>query len=331
MKRVMITGWAGFIGSNLCRMILKEMPEWEIHGVDSHTYAARPDWVTSMVLGLRPKDRLRFIDYPKLDLFHRDLVAAAMDVIKPDIIIHLAAESHVCRSVEGPRAFLRANVVGTFNLLEAARESGFKGIFHHVSTDEVYGEAEIGDPFHEGGPYKPRSPYAASKAASDHFVQAYHHTYGLDTRMTNCSNNFGPNQHEEKLIPKTILALLNEKPVTLYGSGSQVRDWIWVEDHCRGILAAIENGEPGGRYLLGGDLQKTNREIVEAVAQAAKEVLEAESLPYSIEYTNDRPSDDQRYAIDCSLAKATLAWSPAPGLFHRRLVEAVSWYAERMK
>lgn len=274
------------------------------------------------------------MDYPKLDIYHRDLVLQSLKIVKPDIIIHLAAESHVCRSIEGPRAFLNANVVGTFNLLEACRETGFKGIFHHVSTDEVFGELSHDESrFDPETAYDPRSPYAASKAASDHFVQAYHHTFGLDTRMTNCSNNFGPNQHEEKLIPKTILNILADKPVTIYGRGTQVRDWIWVDDHCDGIIAAIEKGKPGGRYLLGGEREFANLAIVEEVAAAIGRFTSGHRTHvanYTIEHTNDRPTDDERYAIDTRHARDALDWKPYPMAFRHRLDQVVRWYIDQV-
>lgn len=329
--KVIVTGWAGFIGSNLTRMILQET-DWEVHGLDAHTYAARPQWL-NQIFSVNPKLHLRFVDYPKCDLFSRDLVRQAVERIQPDLIIHLAAESHVCRSLEGPRKFLNSNVTGTFNLLEACRGLAKRPVFHHVSTDEVYGELGPDGFFTESTPYMPRSPYAATKAASDHLVMAYHHSYGFDTRITNCSNNFGPNQHEEKLIPKAILSVLQGKPITLYGPGTQVRDWIWVDDHCRGILAAIENGKPGQTYLLGGNMERTNAQVVHDVISAVRDVTGDKWPSISdpmIVHTSDRPTDDARYAIDCTKAKQMLAWSPAPAAYHERLKLTVRWYNLRM-
>jgi len=320
--KVLITGWAGFIGSNLTRMILSDT-DWDIYGMDSHTYAARPLWVYTVVQS-NQKLKDRFFALPN------DIRTFPLEGLVFDVVIHLAAESHVCRSIEGPEKFIDTNILGTFNLLEGLRRSKSKAIFHHVSTDEVYGVAQEGSKFKESTPYDPRSPYSASKAASDHLVSAYHHTYGLNTRITNCSNNFGANQHSEKLIPKTIKRILKGEPVTLYGPGNQVRDWIWVDDHCRGILAAIANGSPGGTYLLGGECERTNLEVVQDCWIACQEVAEEQKIKLPtdlvIEHTNDRPTDDQRYAIDCSHAKKMLNWKPLHELYFERLKETVRWY-----
>jgi dTDP-glucose 4,6-dehydratase len=326
MKKVLITGWAGFIGSNLVRYILDNKPSWEIVGMDSFTYAARPLWVYDATKYPMFASRFREI---RGDIRNSQACMEAFEKHRPDIVIHLAAESHVCRSLEGPGLFVETNSTGTYNLLEAARKHTPKVIFHHVSTDEVYGVAAPGTRFTEETPYDPRSPYSASKAASDHLVAAYHHTYGLDTRISNCSNNFGPNQHEEKLIPKTIVKTLKGETATLYGSGAHVRDWIWVDDHCRGIVSAIERGAPGSRYLFGGEMELTNEEVITVLWTAIREVCQEKdhAVPLmAVKKTDERPTDDARYAIDWSKAKRELNWAPMPHEFLERLKRTVRWY-----
>lgn len=323
MTRVLVTGWAGFIGSNFVRMLMEERPNWKVYGMDCFTYAARPKFV--MEHDQTPEVAPSYLS----DIRNLNLVEHTFRHFQPDVIVHFAAESHVCRSLEGPDKFISTNVLGTFNLLEATRKLAPKAIFHHVSTDEVFGEARPGEYFCEHTPYAPRSPYSSSKAASDHLVMSYHHSYGLNTRITNCSNNFGPNQHEEKLIPKTILAAAKKQPMTLYNPGSQVRDWIWVNDHCRGILSAIDNGRPGERYLLGGELELTNLDLVKEVWAAIK--AEFGSCFQEFEMVNGRPTDDKRYAIDCGKAKGQLRWKPSGRhLFHEHLRKTVRWYAKEL-
>lgn len=330
MKRVLITGWAGFIGSNLIRYLLKRT-EWMMLGIDSETYAAQPDWALSARKA--PRTRQRFTPV-HIDICDEVAVRRIFKEFRPEIVIHLAAETHVCRSIDGPKAFVMTNVVGTFNLLQAAAHMPDRPIFHHVSTDEVFGELGDRGYFRETSRYRPRSPYAATKAASDHLVMSYHHSYGLDVRVSNCSNNFGPNQHEEKLIPKAILCALKGEEMTIYGSGYQIRDWIWVNDHCSGILKAITRGKPGGQYLFGGNCEATNIEIIDSVGRAVDWVLENQGKHPSAKkfrYTADRPTDDKRYAIDASKADKQLGWLPDPELFDSRLIDTVLWYQERME
>lgn len=327
MKRILVTGWAGFIGSNMIRFLREKAPDSDIFGIDAMTYAARPEWALQ-----DSKIDSRFHDLGQINIAHGEFVRKVMRDIRPDAIIHFAAESHVCRSIYGPRDFVETNVVGTFNLLEAAKHHVPNAVFHHVSTDEVYGEAPEDGYFTELSQYAPRSPYSASKAASDQLVMAWHHTYGLNTRITNCSNNFGPNQHEEKLIPKTIISILEGKPVTLYGPGTQVRDWIWVMDHCEGIWRTMKFGKAGSQYLLGGKIQIMNSTMVQAVIQAMKEVALKDCWIFrdpEIISTNERPTDDKRYAIDCSKAWRELDWSPNKYEFSKRLQETIRWYKER--
>lgn len=325
MKRVLLTGWAGFIGSNLVRHLIKET-DWHIIGVDSITYAAQPDWALSIRNGMPGRQRFTPLEF---DICNEGDMRRVFKEFKPEIVIHLAAETHVCRSLEGPKDFVMTNVVGTFNLLQAAAHSSRDVLFHHVSTDEVYGELGSRGQFTEKTRYKPRSPYSASKAASDHLVMAYHHSYDLDVRISNCSNNFGPNQHEEKLIPKTILCALKDEPLSIYGPGTQIRDWIWVDEHCSGILAAIQKGKPGGQYLFGGDCEISNRGVVETVWNC----MESMGLKpgRKMAFTNARPKDDKRYSIDCSLAGRRLGWVPDPSKFRARLEETILWYKAKLE
>lgn len=317
MEKVLVTGGYGFIGSNLVRMLLDQGKE--VCVLDSLTYAARPGWALTHERG----SEIREI---RMDLSRNpDDVQAAIDLIRPSVIYHLAAESHVCRSLEGPRTFVDTNVIGTLNLLEALRKLDLKSTrFVHVSTDEVFGELTLEEePFTRDTQIKPRSPYAASKAASDLLVQAYVHSYGLNAVITNCSNNYGPNQHEEKLIPKTILSILNGKPVTVYGTGGQVRDWISVEDHCRGLMRAAELGKPGQRYLFGGRCEMTNLEVIDRVSAAFRRILPGREV--SLVFTNDRPTDDLRYAINNSNTSQELIWAPIAE-FDSQIERTIQWY-----
>lgn len=327
VRKVLITGGYGFIGSNLVRRWLDEYPYDSIGILDCKTYAARPEWVRehSEYRGRVMIANVDLRDYAK--------VLAALIQFNPDDVIHLAAESHVCRSIEGPRTFVETNVMGTFNLLEACRHLWNSDLenhrFHHVSTDEVYGEAEDKIKFHEQLKYDPRSPYAASKAASDHLVMAHVNTYGLNAVITNCSNNFGPNQHEEKLIPKVINSLLRNQEMTVYGSGKQVRDWLFVDEHCDAIDAVFHDSGPGETWCVGGNLELTNLDVIEAVHWEMCQMGLAKSDSLKLRHTDDRPTDDQRYSIDTSKIK-TLQWAPSPEEFHSNLRKTIKWYWERM-
>jgi dTDP-glucose 4,6-dehydratase len=321
--KVLVTGWAGFIGTNFVRHIL-ENTTWDIFGIDCHTYAARPLWALKEVQNGNSK---RFQEY-KINLATEPTILKdKIQYEAPDLIFHFAAESHVCNSITGPRAFVDSNIVGTFNLLEACRLAKFKGKFCHISTDEVYGELGLTGQFSESTSYSPRSPYAASKAASDQLVNAFHHTYGLDTRITNCSNNFGPNQHEEKLIPRTIRKAFLKESMILHGHGTHIRDWIWVNDHCRGILLAAKNGKAGSQYALGGECELTNEAVVFEVWEAIRN-LNVSNKHYRLEitYKDDRPTDDARYSIDCTKARYELGFKPSPELMKQRIMETVQWY-----
>lgn len=320
--RIVVTGYAGFIGSNLTRMLLH--PDNVVLGIDCHTYASRPIWVWN---ALENEDK-RFIE-SNVDIRDSAKLAAVLEDFEPDQVYHLAAESHVCRSIEGPRDFATTNFMGTFNLIEALRRMDFKGRMVHVSTDEAFGELKTWEsPFDENTNTDPRSPYSASKAASDLMVRAYARTYGLDCMVTRCTNNFGPNQHEEKLIPRAITRLMQGLPMTLYGDGSHSRDWIFVDDHCRALMKVMEKGPHGNLYCIGSGLEFSNKDVVLRVVQAMVEELAWEGT-LKLEFTNDRPTDDQRYAVDSSKIRS-LGWGvdPGPAYFRKRLKQTVRWYAE---
>jgi len=328
MKNILVTGGAGFIGSNFVHYLLKEEPQVEISNLDALTYAGSLENLRS----LPEPDRHRFVQG---DICDRELVQALLAERQIDTIVHFAAESHVDRSILGPEQFIRTNVNGTFTLLEAARQhwaanqkqGDFR--FHHVSTDEVYGSLGPGDPpFTETTGYAPNSPYAASKAASDHLVRAYGHTYGLPFTLTNCSNNYGPYQFPEKLIPLTILNALAGKSLPVYGDGRQIRDWLFVEDHCEAIWTVLRSGEPGETYNIGGDNQPTNLEIVQALCEILDQMVpDSPYLPHRqlIRFVTDRPGHDRRYAMDITKIGSNLGWQPNESL-KSGLRRTVDWY-----
>jgi dTDP-glucose 4,6-dehydratase len=316
---IMITGGYGFIGSHLVRYLLSLNQDLVV--VDSLTYAANPQFVKKWA-----KEKSKFFHEEIIDIRDHLAVARLMSKYKPDTVYHLAAESHVCRSLAGPKDFVTTNVLGTFNLIEEFRQvhgNDKTKRFIHVSTDEVFGELNLSDPpFSEKTLIAPRSPYSATKASSDHIVQAYHHSYGINTIITNCSNNFGPNQHPEKLIPATILRLKNKKPIRIYGNGLNVRDWLWVEDHAKALVLLSEKGKAGERYCIGGENELTNLDIAHKVHAAMVTVWG--TLDLDVEFTNDRPTDDKRYAIDCSKLKS-LGWSPSQS-FCQNLFKTIDYY-----
>ena len=308
---ILVTGGAGFIGSNFIRFILETYPEDTVTNLDVLTYAGNPENLSEY----RNDTRYRFERGDICDAGRVDRLVAECDAV-----VHFAAESHVDRSILGPEAFVRTNVVGTFTLLEAARK--YKKRFHHVSTDEVFGSLGPDDaPFHEGTPYDPRSPYSASKASSDHLVRAYFHTFDLPVTLSNCSNNYGPYHFPEKLIPLAITNLIEEGHVPVYGDGRQVRDWLYVEDHCRAIDMILRRGRIGETYCIGGDGERENIWIV-------KRLLEALGLGEDrIEYVTDRPGHDRRYAIDFSKIRTELGWQPSVDL-ETGLRKTVTWFQE---
>ena len=254
-------------------------------------------------------------------------MGAIFDATQPDGVIHLAAESHVDRSIDGPRVFMETNVLGTFNLLEAARSTGVER-FHHVSTDEVFGELNMDDPaFTETTPYDPRSPYSASKASSDHIVRAWGETFDLPVLVTNCSNNYGPYQFPEKLIPLMAIKAMRREPLPVYGTGSNVRDWLFVDDHARAIIDVFERGTIGETYNVGGNAERTNLDVVHALCAAVDERLERDDTASLITFVTDRPGHDLRYAIDSSKIARDLGWTPSV-TFEEGLVQTVGWYQD---
>jgi dTDP-glucose 4,6-dehydratase len=327
---ILVTGGAGFIGGCFVRQLVGERAA-RVVNLDKLTYAGNLDSLEAV----RADPLYRF---ERGDIGDRTDVARLLQQHRPDAVVNFAAESHVDRSIDGPRAFLDTNVVGTFELLTAVlgywkqldpeRQGRFR--FHHVSTDEVYGSLGPAGKFGETAPYAPNSPYAASKAASDHFVRAFHHTYGLPVLTTNCSNNYGPFQFPEKLIPLMILNALEGKPLPVYGDGKNVRDWLYVEDHCRAVRRVLEAGRAGEVYNIGGNCERTNLQVVEAICRTVDELRPG--LPHApctglITFVADRPGHDRRYAIDTAKVERELGWQP-PESFDSGLRRTVRWYLD---
>lgn len=310
--RLLVTGGCGFIGSNFIRFVLAERPDVRVVNLDALTYAAHP----GNLEGVDRDPRYRFVHGSIVD---EDRVDRLMGE-GVDAVVHFAAESHVDRSLYGPVEFVRTNVQGTLTLLEAARRHGV-GRFVQVSTDEVYGSLPAQGRFTEETPLHPNNPYAATKAAADLMAGAYAHTFGLPVVVTRSSNNYGPRQHPEKLIPLCIANAMEDRELPVYGDGLQVRDWLYVEDHCRGILAALERGRPGEVYNFGGGDERTNLEVARAIL---RRVGKPDSL---IRLVQDRPGHDRRYAIDFSKARRELGWSPQVP-FEEGLARTVAWYRE---
>lgn len=329
MKRCLVTGGAGFIGSNFIRYLLSHDPQVKIVNLDALTYSGSLENLRD----LPDASRYTFVQGNICD---RELVAALLKGHRIDTLIHFAAESHVDRSITNPDAFIQTNIVGTFTLLDCAKEYWIGTLdrspdfrFHHISTDEVYGTLARGDPaWTETTPYAPSSPYAASKAASDHLVRAYGHTYGLPFTLTNCSNNYGPYQFPEKLIPLVILNALAEKPLPVYGDGQQVRDWVHVEDHSAAIDRVVRQAAPGESYNVGGNNQTANLTIVRAICEILDEAAPRpgrKSHAELIQYVTDRPGHDRRYAMDIAKITRDLGWRPSHSL-KEGLNETVLWY-----
>lgn len=322
---VLVTGGCGFIGSNFLNMFVPQNPHIQFVNVDALTYAGNP-------MNLEGIASAPNYTFEHVNICDEEGIKAVFAKHNPDTVFHFAAESHVDRSILGPKAFIETNVVGTYNLLEAARHLWGKSegkVFHHVSTDEVYGS--LGDEgfFTEETPYDPSSPYSASKASSDHLVRAYNHTYGLPTRITNCSNNYGPYHFPEKLIPLMTLNCLRGKPLPVYGKGANVRDWLFVTDHCQAIWKVATAGKVGETYNVGGNTEKSNLEVVHTICSTVAQELGEPVEKYTclITYVTDRPGHDFRYAIDASKIKRELGWEPSV-TFEEGLRQTVRWYLE---
>jgi dTDP-glucose 4,6-dehydratase len=338
MRTVIVTGGAGFIGCNHVRHALRETTD-RVVVVDKLTYAGHLE-------SLKDAESHPRYAFVQADIADRDGMREVFRTHRPSAVVNFAAETHVDRSIDDPAAFIRTNVAGAFELLEASRrflaeanEDARRSFrFLHVSTDEVYGTLGESGAFNEETPYAPNSPYAASKAGADHLVRAYHETYGLPTLLTNCSNNYGPFQFPEKLIPLMILNAAEGKPLPIYGDGGNVRDWLYVEDHCRGIALVLEKGRPGGKYNVGGGNERTNLQVVDRLCEVLEKVrpaadnekLRAKGIARYSElktFVKDRPGHDRRYAIDASRIRAELGWTPRHS-FESGLEDTVRWYLD---
>jgi len=322
--KIVVTGGAGFIGSNFLNLLVPRHPEHMFINVDELTYAAN-------LKNLAPIEKAPNYAFRRVDIAKFDQVMALFEEESPDLVVHFAAESHVDRSISAPRTFIRANVEGTGNLLEACRAhwKPGQGLFHHVSTDEVYGSLGETGFFTEDTRYDPSSPYSASKAASDHLVRAYVRTFGLAAKITNCSNNYGPLQFPEKLIPLMLCNLLERKPLPVYGNGLNVRDWLYVTDHCEAIWTVIQQGKIGETYNIGGHNELRNIDVVKKLCaivadETAGSLADFEAL---ITYVTDRPGHDTRYAIDAGKIQRELGWKPGE-TFETGLRKTVRWYLD---
>lgn len=333
MKVILVTGCAGFIGSNFVPYFIEKYPDYFLINLDNLTYAG--DLKNLQEIENHP--RYKFI---KGDICDRKLVQSIFSEFDIKSVIHFAAESHVDNSIESPEVFMRTNVLGTFTLLDAAKnywmEAPFKykalyenSRFHHISTDEVYGTLGETGYFTEETSYRPNSPYSASKASSDLVVRSYYHTYGLNTVITNCSNNYGPKQHEEKLIPTIIRTAIKGKPIPIYGDGKNIRDWLYVLDHCKGVDLAFHKGENGETYNIGGKNERTNIYIAGKICDVL-DMLYPVAISYKdlITYVKDRPGHDRRYAIDASKIETKLGWK-AEENFESGIVKTINWYLKR--
>jgi len=330
--KAMVTGGAGFIGSAVIRHWLADQPGHAVLNVDALTYAGNLDSLQAVA----KHPGYRFV---QANICDGEAMAHCFAVFEPDVVLHLAAESHVDRSIDGPAAFIQTNVVGTYTLLETARaywtrlpaaqRERFR--FLHISTDEVYGSLGPTGAFTEQTPYDPRSPYSASKAASDHLAMAWHHTYGLPTLITNCSNNYGPFHFPEKLIPLVILNALEQKPLPIYGRGDNVRDWLYVDDHARALALVVTRGQPGQTYNVGGNNERTNLQVVHAICDELDRLQPPahglRSYRDLITFVPDRPGHDRRYAIDASKLQHELGWRPAE-TFESGIGKTVRWYLD---
>lgn len=332
--KILVTGGAGFIGSAVIRHIIQNTNN-QVLNIDKLTYAGNLE-------SLKEIDQHSNYEFKQIDICDTEQITAAIDAFQPNAIMHLAAESHVDRSIDGPAAFIQTNIVGTYTLLEAARkywmgldaeaQQNFR--FHHISTDEVYGDLEgTTDLFTETTSYAPSSPYSASKASSDHLVRAWHRTYGLPVIVTNCSNNYGPYHFPEKLIPLVILNALDAKPLPVYGNGQQIRDWLYVEDHARALYKVVTDGVVGETYNIGGHNEKQNIEVVKTICKILDELKpQANGQAYAslITFVQDRPGHDLRYAIDATKIGHELGWKPKE-TFDTGIRKTVEWYLNNLE
>jgi dTDP-glucose 4,6-dehydratase len=330
MQNILVTGGCGFIGANFIRFLLTQSDfSGRIVNVDKLTYAGNPE----NLIGIADTDSDRYA-FVKADIADPGVMAATFDKYAIDTVCHFAAESHVDRSIAAPDSFVQTNIVGTFTLLETARRHRDRiQRFHHISTDEVYGSLGWEGAFTEETPYRPNSPYSASKAASDHLVRAYGHTYGLPVTISNCSNNYGPFQFPEKLIPLMILNALEEKTLPVYGDGGNVRDWLYVEDHCRAVWEIMQHGKPGDTYNIGGRCEMANIETVRAICAVLDEMVPRQTAMARSEFitfVDDRPGHDLRYAIDCSKLERELGWRPQES-FETGLRKTIRWYLDNQR
>lgn len=325
IKNMMVTGGCGFIGSNFIHYMFEKSDfGGRIINVDKLTYAGNPE----NLKGIEEKYSDRYI-FRRADICDLEVMKEIFKSYGTDTICHFAAESHVDRSIKRPENFIYTNIIGTFNLLEAARTHHDNFVlFHHISTDEVYGSLGKEGLFTETTSYRPNSPYSASKAGSDHLVRAYHETYGLPMTISNCSNNYGPYQFPEKLIPLIVLNAMEEKPLPVYGDGKNVRDWLYVEDHCKAIWTIMKSGKRGETYNIGGDSEMENIVVVEMICDILDEILPAQSgnpRRDLITFVSDRPGHDRRYAIDFTKLRQDLNWSPQES-FETGLRKTIEWY-----
>ena len=334
--KILVTGGAGFIGSAVIRHIIENTND-SVVNIDKLTYAGNLE-------NLKDVSNSERYSFERIDICDKRALEETFSKYKPDAVMHLAAESHVDRSIDGPAAFIETNILGTYTLLEVARgywlnldeEMRVKFRFHHISTDEVFGDlADTDDLFTETTPYAPSSPYSASKASSDHLVRAWHRTYGLPAIITNCSNNYGPFHFPEKLIPLMILNALEGKPLPVYGKGNQIRDWLYVEDHARALYTVVTEGQVGETYNIGGHNEKQNIEVVKIICSLLEEL--APNKPAGVEnyqdlitYVKDRPGHDLRYAIDASKIGKELNWTPSE-TFETGLRKTVQWYLDNQE
>jgi dTDP-glucose 4,6-dehydratase len=338
LSNILVTGGAGFIGSNFIRFLLEKIPDFtgRIINLDALTYAGNAASLQDVTEKLG--DKRYFFEHG--DIRDRACVEAIFQKYCIDTVVHFAAESHVDRSIFGPRSFIETNVMGTFTLLDVARNAWKKDdgsmrddvLFHHISTDEVYGSLGEEGYFTETTPYDPRSPYSASKAASDHLVMAYHHTYGLPVTLSNCSNNYGPYQFPEKLLPLMILNMQTGKSLPVYGDGKNIRDWVYVEDHNNAVWTVMTKGKTGEKYNIGGENEWENIKLLHSliIIVASKAHLDTNTINSTITYVKDRPGHDRRYAIDCTKIKRELGWKRTVD-FEEGLEKTADWYLQNKK